>query len=288
MRSSAVVIPSPSQPILPENGVFAQSMLKLFRARTHAHEASKIWELGVERHYKAATGETVELPYDIWEFLASPPVFVETALSIGDCIRNLRSSLDYLVSEMARSVGLPDNQTIFPFAVDRSNLEASFNAPVEGDKHRKGRKAGAIFELSKHYPRLKSIISKKIQPYDAKNGANVSGDLLRRVITSDNFDKHRLMIPAIDSTQNVIMKFTDGSVIKGGTLIGAPFRPDRGHFLRKDSFFSVDMVFEAPDGLAGLPVTATLANACDLVDKIIQIFRSTFARDVARFSRAKR
>lgn len=261
-----------------ENVKFRQSALKLYRARHHAHEVSVAWEGIVEQHFQAATGKAVDLPYAVDQFLLQPPIPINIPLAIGDCIRNLRSALDYLVSEMARAAGLSDNNTIFPFTSDLPNLKSSFKEPRAGDKHRKPKRAGALYDLSRKYPGLEELILERIQPYSATNGAHAIGDTLWRVITSDNVDKHRLMTPVVSRNKaDNIITIGGGRISGGGTLVGNVFSFPPGTKIDEKSDFSVDISFEEPANLAGKPVTRTLIEGCEAVAKVIEIFRDEIA-----------
>lgn len=277
MKSASLKIAMPTIGDFEQNRKFQQSALKLYRARQHAHEVSLVWETVVEQHFNAATGEAIDLPYAVDEFLINPPIPVNIPFAIGDCIRNLRSALDYLVSEMARAARLPDKETIFPFSMDLSNLKASFNEPVPRAENRKGRRAGALYDVSLNYPNLEDVILNQIRPYSADHGAHAFGDTLWRIITADNIDKHRLMTPVVQrSRANKILTIGGGQILGGGTIQGHVFTFPPGTKLHKDCDFTVDIAFEEPTTLSGKPVTSSLIEGCNAVAQVIEIFRGEF------------
>ncbi len=223
----------------------------------------------------------MDLGYSLEEFLLMPPVFIEIPLFIGDCIRNLRSALDYLVSELAREANISDKHTVFPFSEDPSGLKASFNRPVPGQQHRKGRKAGPLYDLSRQYPNLEKVILTDIQPYSAAHGAHPMGDLLWRIITSDNIDKHRLMTPSIQQLTEMNVLLNNGGRISGGaTVIGNAIRFAGGQKLDKNSNFALDIIFSEPARLSGKPVMSTLIEGCNMVGEVIKIFRREFPQPI--------
>ncbi|TXC70975.1 hypothetical protein FSB78_08460 [Sphingomonas ginsenosidivorax] len=117
----------------------------------------------------------------------------------------------------------------------------------------------------------------KIQPYGADDGAHAFGDMLWRMITADNIDKHRLLMPIVRRARCKHVEFEGAGSIssmsfKGNVLPHAP-----GTRLKKNSDFSVDIVFSEPTTLAGKPVTGTLIEGCKAVGELIDIFRRTFA-----------
>lgn len=276
MRSVSLKISLPSLTSFEKERRFQMSALKLYWAKMHAHHLSLMWERHVEMHYAAAVGGDVKLNYSVDQHLLQPPIHFEMPLLLGDCIRNLRSALDYLVSEMARDASLSDNVVTFPFARTPGDLKASFNEPRTGDEHRKGRRAGALYDVSRKYPDLARVILEVIRPHEGTDGSNPMGDLLWRVITSDNIDKHRLMTPSVTRSQTGIVKLTNGSFLSGLSMEGSALAFAAGTRLDKDSDISVDVIFKEPASLAGKPVLSTLIEVCDQVRSVIEIFRREF------------
>lgn len=278
MRSSAQIIPPPPWPELQNNGVAAQSVFKVYRARQHAHEVSARWEEIVRRHFVEATGGNAGLSYPIHENLFAPQVPVTIPLAIGDCLRNLRSALDYLLSELSRSVGLGDKRTMFPFDEDPEIVRSMFE-PVNKQGPRKGRFQGSLKKLTESYPSLRKFVLEDVQPYSAANGADVRGDLLWRVITADNIDKHRLFAPAAQRSKGGQIKINGPipTTISGLNMTGMGLVLPPGSVLDKGSDFSVDLVFREPTKLAGRPVTNTLNDACEAVAEVVELFRTEFS-----------
>lgn len=194
---------------------------------------------------------------------------------LSDCIRSLRSSLDYLVSALARQANLPDDKTIFPFAKERQGLETSFRAAIDPTKGKRGRRSGALYDLSIKYKDLEHVILNVIQPYSAADGAGEMGDLVWRVVTTDNIDKHRLILVTVSVSNINDVRTVDGGRIRNARIMGDGIRMGSGEIDPK-SDFSVDVLFGKPTSLAGKPITRTLVEALNFTDEIIEIFESHF------------
>jgi hypothetical protein len=141
------------------------------------------------------------------------PYPTEAALALSDCIRCLRSALDYLVSSLARAADLEDERTAFPFHKERKNVDDMFLPPRQ--KGTRTVKAGSLYDVGSAYPDLKEIILNLIQPWSADDGANPRGDMLWRIITTDSIDKHRLITPVLTA-----IDINHASVGNGGTIVG--------------------------------------------------------------------
>ncbi|MGB3500321.1 MAG: hypothetical protein WBA44_01765 [Mesorhizobium sp.] len=256
--------------------MFIESRLKLYWARRHAYDLSAGWQRFVQVYSDPVKWREFNRANSTDYPQHHVPVPVELRMMLGDCIRCMRSSLDYLVSALAREAELPDNNTVFPFAKERKGLEASFEPPSDlVGSHGKKRRAGALYELSLKYPDLKDVILDKIKPYSAEDGAGAMGDLVWRVVTTDNIDKHRLILITTSVSFIRDIRIVGGGRITGGTIIGDAIRMGSGE-LEKNSQLSVDMQFGEPARLSGKPVTRTLVEALNFTGKIIEIFESHF------------
>lgn len=269
-------MPPPEPPKLPKRQLFTDSRSKLYWARKHAYDLSANWERFVQmyndpvqwREFNRANSTDYPQHYIL--------VPVELRMMLGDCIRCLRSSLDYLVSALAREAKLPDNNTVFPFAKERKGLKASFAPPTDpGGGRGKKRRAGALYDLSREYPDLKKVILDIVQPYSAEDGAGAMGDLVWRVVTTDNIDKHRLILITTSITEINHATLVEGGILRNVTVVGDSLRVGSGE-LEKDSDMSVDILFGEPARLAGKPITRTLVEALNFADEIIEIFESHF------------
>lgn len=270
-QSAAYIVSEPSPLRIPDGSLFAESRIKLWRAEIHAYEVSKRWVNTVHHYSDAALSGKVQTN-DGYTILNLPLDLLLPA-AISDCIRNLRSSLDYLVSTLARGAGLPDNSTIFPFNEKGDDLQRSFDTK---NAAKSGSRAHVMQELSRHYPELQTIILDQVQPFSAEYGARNGGDLLWRVITADNIDKHRLIIPAVQAMDLHNVRMKGGGQISGITIIGGGMRFHPGTEFEADSDISVEMVFQEPTRLALYPVTRTLVEAIKETRSVVEAFEAHF------------
>lgn len=256
--------------------LFAHSRCKLYWARKHAHDLSANWQRFVHDYSDPVKWREFNRANSTDYPQHHVPVPVELRMMLGDCIRCMRSSLDYLVSALARVANLPDNNTVFPFAKERAGLEASFAPPREPSGGRgKKRRAGALYELSLKYPDLEAVILDRIKPYSAEDGAGAMGDLVWRVVTTDNIDKHRLILITTSVSRAKHIKLVGGGSMSNFTIAGDAIRMGTGE-MEKDSKLTVDIQFGEPTSLTGKPITRTLVEALNFTGEIIEIFESHF------------
>ncbi|WP_152604046.1 hypothetical protein [Methylotenera sp. N17] len=94
------------------------------------------------------------------------------ALTIGDTLHNLRSSLDHLFSEILIHYGVPTNRYQFPIINKSDELE----------------KCESFLILKKHSAKAITLLSDAIQPYETGNYK------LWALSKLNNIDKHRLLL----------------------------------------------------------------------------------------------
>jgi hypothetical protein len=200
---------------------------------------------------------------------------MEVPLGVGDCIRCLRSAADYLISALARAADLSDESVIFPFAEKREVVEGFFEG---GTVSKKGRpiRAKALYPVYCKYPDLKKVILDKIQPYSAKCGAAPMGDLLWRVITMDNIDKHRLITPALQIAGNDSVRFKGGGGIFGIATVGDVFRFGPDIKLEESANITLDILFDSNTRLPNKPIVSSLVSAATAVTETVEIFQAHF------------
>lgn len=258
--------------------IFHESRSKLHWARVHTYNLSESWHGFFELYHRSSTRLQFDDAKRIDYRRIQTPIPMEIPLILGDAIRNMRCSLDYLVSVLARNAHIPDNNTIFPFSAKSDGLKSSFAPAKPGDKHRKSKRAGALYEISIKHPELENVIMNIIQPYSADDGAKPLGDLLWRLITSDNIDKHRLIMPTTQST-SIGRAEAGNTTFRNFTIIGNPpsmFEAFQNSDVDNDADFEVDILFQEPTKLAGKPVISTLVEVGNFIDDIIGIFSAKF------------
>ncbi|MER8762917.1 hypothetical protein [Mesorhizobium sp. M0968] len=274
-RSSSLVVPNPQLPVLVPSSIFNDSRLKVYRAHCFAYEASQIWEIWIRE-----TTDMARIDYDassqthsLYQNLLVPPA--EFILPISDCLRCLRSGLDYLVSALARKASLPDDSILFPFGGTRGDVEKSFK-----DDANKQRRAQALYNVQLRYQGLKEIVMDRIQPWNGGEGE--FGDFLWRLITMDNIDKHRLITPTVIFA-DVHTTAMPGLSIEGARISG--FGKANPAFQtvgwsaaegQQQPDSTVDAVFPVGTKLEGASVLSAFVKGANLVDDAVKIFASEF------------
>ena len=146
-----------------EKIVKAEAHLATVRAEIASHK-NKCTVLAKKRPYGDSS-------FDLYIDFPDPPLSLSCAIS--DCIQNLRTSLDYLVYELALPAGEPPIHNLFPIC----NTPQVYERQVEQrDRlHNVPDKARAIIE--------------SLQPYNAKAGKRFSHPLysLNRLIAADKY-----------------------------------------------------------------------------------------------------
>ena len=127
---------------------------------------------------------------------------VNVPLSLGDIVHNLRSSLDYVTSQL---IGTDNDRISFPMTKERDKLAES----------------GAMRKVREFSPDLADFILDKIAAYDTGHPSIWSVGRL------NNIDKHKLLVPvinvqsisgidAINERNNIRMTDCTFSVSQGG------------------------------------------------------------------------
>lgn len=156
--------------------LFADSRLKIDRARTHLNGLSRYIQWHIQEHPPKSDLSLRRLDngqdgYRLNTSVKGLPR--ETSAMIGDVVHNLRAALDLAAVEMVARSGGNTNNVYFPFAGSAEEFEL---AARRKNFHRAGEEAMAVLE--------------RIRPYA---GGNV---LLRGLHDLDICDKHRAIIPA--------------------------------------------------------------------------------------------
>jgi hypothetical protein len=123
---------------------------KIFRAAQHFHSL----EPELEGYFKTNPGKMVREPNSpdnnpSFNFVPREPIPARFGLIVGDCIQNLRSSLDYLVWELVLAANnQPTKDNMFPVC---STSEA-FKQAVSKRNRLKGIHPDAITEIDRLQP----------------------------------------------------------------------------------------------------------------------------------------
>jgi hypothetical protein len=260
---------------LVEDSIFNQARCKVYRALRHAYEASDVWRLSIQQQ-AANIGPKVDGGNGLGQIHSGILMPLDVGLAVGDSLRCLRSALDYLISALARQAGISDENTIFPFNEKRDEVSKSFKT-FETKKMQK--RQGALFTLAQKFPELERIILNDVRPHLGTDNGTDFGDLLYRIITSDNIDKHRLMTPTIEEQHLDLtgpISIT-GITVQGGYGLGSLFAAP-AHLVRNmKGSIAVDISFpDTAKRLSGRPVFKTLVEGAQMVVAVIAMFEAEF------------
>ena len=116
------------------------------------------------------------LDEDVWTFAIGSPILPDIPVVIGEVLHNIRSSLDLVISAVAKQCGGSGKGTGFPFGADATALEDQ------------------ITQKCKPLPHRAVDLIRKWQPYKGGN------DLLWAIHDLNRADKHREIVPVNLST----------------------------------------------------------------------------------------
>lgn len=182
---------------------------------------------------------------------------------IGDAIHNLRSALDILACDLVRLNGGNTKNVYFPIAASANDLETAIK-----ERH-VDRAAKDVVD-----------IIRSLKPYKGGN------DLLWAVHDLDITDKHKLLIPMAHfaGIPNLTVATGDTPILKYSSDLIGPLKedmtiitlPQAGNFQLGQEF---QATFEITFGqgqsfIENKPVITTLHQLADLIDGIIQAFKS--------------
>ncbi len=151
---------------------------KIFRAKVHfvelQAELSRYFQTNPGKVMREAEGDPNQY---IGTFQAGRPIPARLPIIIGDCLQNLRSSLDYLVWELVLAAkNTPGKHNMFPVC---KTLEA-FNNQITKQRRLDGVSADAIAEIE------------SLQPYH--DGQDFDKTVLWVIDDLCNINKHRRLL----------------------------------------------------------------------------------------------
>ena len=240
---------------------YSGAWLKLQRAEVHIGEVDFLIFQFLRRHtYKIS--QKVDLNSGEAGFEISlkelPPISISGAL--GDAVHNLRAALDLAISAIAASRGKRVDQTYFPFAKDRTEIESMIakRAGMAGDEAMQ--------------------ICRELKPYQGGN------DALWGLHQADITDKHRALIVAAaigDFRYRLLPNGPDGGVTIETRIHDLSLEPYLVPAIEGREFqhpfelgLSIDIVFPVDGALAGYPVVATAYELLRMVRGILEKFEA--------------
>jgi hypothetical protein len=170
---------------------------KVLRAYKHLQVAERMIrrfvrnDCGVDKKLNAKTNE-----YDVIARLPEPPAVI--GLLIGDCVHNLRSSLDHIVYALIQTNGAtPTDRTMFPIR----DTEIGYSHQINKLKRIDG------------IPTTVATLIERLQPYHTGNkGLDYTLHPLWVLDKLNNIDKHRrlMLSSAVARHAHVSARYTDG------------------------------------------------------------------------------
>ena len=190
-----------------------------------------------------------------------PQIPTHLSVTVGDAIQNLRSALDYLAAELARSAGNDPKIVYFPIYETAEKYIAESEGKTKGIP-----------------PEAKKLID-WIEPYGGGHG----GDLWF-LHTLNNADKHRLLMPvSINLAQQVQFSLSPGGNtfttlvetpgLNEGDVLGSVSGNSEG---QQRINFTFDIAFAKPDEISGEPVLPTLEYLAHIVETVVETFKARF------------
>jgi hypothetical protein len=190
-----------------------------------------------------------------------PVIPSEFAVIVGDAAQNLRSALDYLAAELARSNGGNPKLVYFPIFETVEKYIAESSGKTKG-----------IADAAKK-------LMDEIQPYGGGHCA-----VLWALHSMNNADKHRLLVTiSANIAKSAVFKLSpEGNVfsvrfevpgLKQGDVLGeVSGDSEADHRIN----FTFDIAFGEPQVIAGESVVPTLIQMVQIVEAIVLAFESRF------------
>jgi hypothetical protein len=244
--------------------------IKIDRAKKHfdkLHMAIRAFD--ARRPYRVETKRDPYNPsYEHYYFRCNENIPEDWSAIVGDCVHNLRSSLDLLaVALVIANGGVPTDYTSFPVGSDQTHFRTSAINRINGAS------AKAI------------KLVKRLKPYRGGN------DTIWRLHRIDIADKHQLLIPVAAAQQKLGIKYhvTDETTrdmpkgpmmhvaerkfpLKDGDVLLSYIRV-RLPFIDESEFgFTFDVSFGEGQIFDGEPIIPTLTQLIDFTERLIDIF----------------
>jgi hypothetical protein len=190
-----------------------------------------------------------------------PEMPIHLSLTVGDAVQNLRSALDYLAAELARSVGNEPKLVYFPISESAEKYISESKGKTKGVP-----------------PEAKELMD-FMQPYLGGDGND-----LWYLHTLNNADKHRLLMTisaniakevvfTLSPEGNTFSTMVDSPGLKEGDVLGSISGNSEGEQRIK---FAFDIAFGQPNSIAGEPVLQTLEYLAHMVETIVETFKARF------------
>jgi hypothetical protein len=188
------------------SGIPKGAQLKLDRAQRHIEELVDAINAYQDKdpyvaHLERGDGEH---EYVLRSYFAHEPP-EDLSVIIGDCLQNMRMSLEHLVWGLAKQeLGRNPGHTAFPICKTREDFERRSKRDI------------------KHLPETARLVIGSLQPYRT-GGEDPEGEPLWQLNEYANIDRHR-QLSVIYSDSDIIEKASVGRCLEDGTCV--PFGRD--------------------------------------------------------------
>jgi len=270
---------------------FTGVRIKVERAKHHFRDLQARYERFLEaKPYRAVRDDEPHTGDLVWrvEVSEQPPLFWSAIA--GDCIHNLRSSLDLLVCEMVRAEGNPvGEQNGFPIFKSANAFKSGHAAKVNGA------------------PKVAVDLIKHAKPYQGENNP------FWRLHQLDIADKHKLLVPVGMAHKGTTNTYTMADVLEaypgvitfkihemptaqgigivapkltfpledGAVIYRIPARL-RSHpvaQMHMDPEFQFEVAFGEVEVVKGQPLIPTLSQIMQFVEGFMKLFPPLFSQE---------
>jgi hypothetical protein len=244
-----------------EEKLSAGPRLKIERAKKHINDLHALLQTFSQSNFcKLWTEINPDTGKNAVKFAITKALPDDLALILGDAVHNLRSALDFAISDILLPIiGARSKKAKFPVYDTRNNLVGSVGG-------------GHIKQAPK---KIIDLIVDVIKPYPGGN------DPLCALHDLDILDKHMLLLPVIQVAviKGVDMVDDQGNIFVNGTIgvndgqVAMPFAEVAGN-LKITGYGQVAFTVLFNKGLPteGQPVVPTLTQFTELVSGIIEAF----------------
>jgi hypothetical protein len=231
---------------------------KIERARSIIAEIER---LVTEYRGAALVPEADEPGHICWTVRIKLDPHTDIATLVGDCVHNLRSSLDLMAVRLAELNGRSPKDVHFPFCDRRDDLEEMIKR--------------------KHFNRTSAAAQELLRQLEPYRGGNTA---LRGVHDLDITDKHTDLIQiAALATQPVPIRFGKGNVVAGGMFslhdgLKALAHDGEGAAVLRPMALKLVPLFAQNQPFAGSKIIPTLKGLANVVEGVVEAFAALYSR----------
>jgi hypothetical protein len=251
---------------------FHQARLKYEWANKHIDQLQAQWLAYLETDFCRLTVEDHPNSRQSTVRANAEPLPNEIVLTLGDAIHNLKSALDYAVSEI---LGWKNTRLTFPMGETREELVSSFRTDDTRacSECGRGNKAGRNAAIEMAVPGFGEFLVNEIRPYKAADG------YLWPLNKLDVRDKHRLLIPVV--VPNTItgisaMDENNCGIVNATAVVGAGgalnlLGAGRGLKIQSHGKPTAEIFFNEVGVIEGKRLFPTLLNMSQAVTETIRL-----------------